>query len=82
MKRSEMVELLKGYVFSATEGEAEIDLEDAELLLQFIEQAGMLPPSRYHNESFAEVVARAMVRDKSLCDDESDEYDDYTWEVE
>lgn len=45
MTRSEMVRKLQGYVFDASDSTAQLNFEDASLLLAFIEKAGMLPPS-------------------------------------
>ena len=44
MKRSEMVSKLVGFVHDATDCTVTISEEDASLLLEFIEKAGMLPP--------------------------------------
>ena len=44
MKRSEMVDKLQSFVFDATDCAYRITEEEASLLLQFIEKAGMLPP--------------------------------------
>ncbi len=44
MKRSEMIELMVGYALDATEGWFAITTDEANLLLSFIEKAGMKPP--------------------------------------
>ena len=44
MTRSEMVRKLQVYVFDASDSTAQLNFEDASLLLSFIEKAGMLPP--------------------------------------
>lgn len=44
MKRSEMVEKIAQFVYDATDRGLEVTKEEADLILQFIEEAGMKPP--------------------------------------
>lgn len=44
MKRSDFVTKLQQFVYDATDCQTSISLEEASLVLEFIEKEGMLPP--------------------------------------
>lgn len=63
MKRSEMVRKIQKFIYDATDCDVEISEDEASLVLQFIERAGMLPPV-YADQDVKVFTGRGVSRGK------------------